>query len=156
MNSELLPYRPCVGLMILNREGKVFAGKRIDNPEDAWQMPQGGVDEGETPEAAALREMQEEIGTDKGEIIAEMPDWISYDLPQDLVPKLWGGRFRGQKQKWFAIRFTGTDADICIATEHPEFSEWKWVEMADLPSLIVPFKRKIYETLVEYFRELRV
>lgn len=151
---EHLPYRPCVGIMLLNAQNKVFAARRIDTRAEAWQMPQGGIDEGEDPRTAALREMREEIGTDKAEIIAESAGWLEYDLPQELVPKLWGGRYRGQKQKWFALRFLGQDSDIDINTETPEFLEWKWVEMQELPSLIVPFKRALYERLVEEFRHL--
>jgi putative (di)nucleoside polyphosphate hydrolase len=149
-----LPYRPGVGMMLINRAGRVFVAQRIDTPSDAWQMPQGGIDEGETPLEAARRELREEIGTDQAEMIAEIPDWLSYDLPADLIPRLWGGRFRGQTQKWFAFRFLGEDRDIDIETETPEFSAWKWAEMRDLPGLIVPFKRGLYERLVEVFAHL--
>jgi putative (di)nucleoside polyphosphate hydrolase len=120
-------------------------------PSEAWQMPQGGIDKSEDPRKAALRELKEEIGTDKAEIVAESPHWRPYDLPADLKKVLWGGRFRGQTQKWFLLRFTGRDEDIDIATQHPEFLEWKWVEPAELPRLIVPFKRKIYEDVVAEF-----
>ena len=146
-----LPYRPGVGLMVLSPEGLVFVARRIDMPAEAWQMPQGGIDEGETPEQAALREFREEVGTDKVEIIAESERWLSYDLPEELLPRLWGGRFRGQNQKWFLVRFTGTDDDIDIATENPEFLDWKWVELETIPDLIVPFKRRLYEDLVAEF-----
>ena len=146
-----LPYRPGVGLMVLSPEGLVFVARRIDMPSEAWQMPQGGIDEGETPEQAALREFREEVGTDKVEIIAESERWLSYDLPEELLPRLWGGRFRGQNQKWFLVRFTGTDDDIDIATENPEFLDWKWVELETIPDLIVPFKRRLYEDLVAEF-----
>lgn len=149
-----LPYRPCVGMMILNAENQVFVARRIDTLVEAWQMPQGGIDEGESPRAAVLREMQEEIGTNKAEIIAESRDWLSYDLPEHLVPQLWGGKYRGQKQKWFALRFTGTDRDVNIATKHPEFSQWKWVEPVQVPDLIVPFKRALYQSVVEEFSSL--
>jgi putative (di)nucleoside polyphosphate hydrolase len=146
-----LPYRPGVGLMLLNARGQVFVAQRLDMPSAAWQMPQGGIDPGETPRQAALRELHEEIGTDKAEIVAESRDWIRYDLPADLVRKLWSGRYRGQEQKWFALRFLGTDADIDIATAEPEFSAWRWAELAELPDLIVPFKRDLYRRLIAEF-----
>lgn len=149
-----LPYRKGVGLMMLNRRGKVFVARRIDMPSEAWQMPQGGIDAGETPRAAAMRELEEEIGTDKAKIVAESKGWLSYDLPADLVPRLWGGKYRGQTQKWFLLRFTGTDSDIDIETEHPEFLAWKWAATRDLPKLIVPFKRKLYEDLLKEFAPL--
>lgn len=146
-----LPYRKGVGMMLLNAEGHVFVAKRLDQLAEAWQMPQGGIDDGEDARAAALRELEEEIGTSKAEIIAESADWMRYDLPDALVPKIWKGRYRGQEQKWFVLRFTGTDADINIHTEHPEFIEWKWVPVVQLPSLIVPFKRDLYQQLVTEF-----
>lgn len=148
-----LPYRPGVGIMLLNAENKVFVGKRIDTTSEAWQMPQGGIDEGEEPLPAAMREMAEEIGTDKAEMIAESKGWYYYDLPENLVPRLWGGRFRGQQQKWFCLRFTGSDSDINIETGHPEFCRWQWVQMQELPDIIVPFKRELYQALVEEFKE---
>jgi len=151
---ERLPYRRGVGIMLLDPASRVFVARRIDMPSHAWQMPQGGIDAGETPEEAAWREMEEEIGTAAAELIAESRDWLRYDLPTDLVPQLWGGRFRGQEQKWFAFRFTGSDSDIDIETKHPEFLDWKWVEMAELPGLIVPFKRPLYELVVEEFSRL--
>lgn len=150
-----LPYRLGVGIMLINREGGVFVAKRIDMTSEAWQMPQGGIDEGEDPRATALRELEEEIGTGKAEITAESRDWYTYDLPDDIIPKIWGGKYRGQKQKWFALRFTGEDSDINIQTAHPEFSEWKWVAMHELPDIIVPFKRELYQALVDEFRELK-
>jgi len=148
---ERLPYRRCVGIMLLDSAGRVFVARRIDTAEEAWQMPQGGIDPGETPVQAAWREMEEEIGTRAATLIAESQGWLRYDLPVDLVPHLWRGRFRGQEQKWCVFRFTGTDTDINITTAHPEFHDWKWVEMADLPALIVPFKRPIYEAVVAEF-----
>jgi putative (di)nucleoside polyphosphate hydrolase len=151
---EDLPYRPGVGIMLLDRAGQVFVARRIDMPSEAWQMPQGGIDEGELPEQAVFRELKEETGTDKVEIIAESGDWYSYDLPDWLIPKVWGGKFRGQKQKWYALRFLGGDEDINIETETPEFLDWKWVPMDKLPDLIVPFKRSLYLSLVEEFAHL--
>nr|WP_148213484.1 RNA pyrophosphohydrolase [Rhodospirillum centenum] len=153
IDPETLPYRPCVGVMLLNREGQVFVGRRLDT-RDAWQMPQGGIDPGETPREAALRELGEEIGTAKAEFLAESRDWYRYDLPPHLQGKVWGGRFRGQEQKWVLYRFTGTDAEIDLATAHPEFDAWRWVPMDDLIRLIVPFKREIYTKVVAEFRDL--
>jgi len=149
-----LPYRKGTGLMMVNRRGEVFVARRIDMPSEAWQMPQGGIDKGESPREAAMRELKEEIGTDKAKIIAESAGWLTYDLPADLVPKLWGGRYRGQTQKWFLLRFTGKDSDIDIETDHPEFLYWKWAALHDLPKLLVPFKRKLYEDLLEEFAPL--
>jgi len=154
---EKLPYRPCVGMLLLNAEGQVFVGRRIDTAKESdniWQMPQGGIDKGETPDAAALRELREEVGTDKAEIIAESRNWLHYDLPDHLVGKVWKGRYRGQKQRWFALRFLGRDGDIDIATEHPEFDAWRWVDLEDVPGMVVPFKRDTYRAVVSEFREL--
>ena len=138
-------YRLGVGVMLLNKKGLVFVAKRIDMPGDAWQMPQGGIDDGEDPRAAAFRELEEETGIDQAEIVAESRDWLTYDLPPELLGRIvWGGRYRGQKQKWFAMRFTGKDADIDLgAHKHPEFSEWRWAPMDTLVPLIVPFKRDL-------------
>ncbi len=149
-----LPYRPCVGIMLLNRENKVFVAQRLDMRSEAWQMPQGGIDKGETPRAAAFRELSEETGTTEAEILAESKGWLDYDLPLELLGRLWKGRYRGQRQKWFAMRFLGSDSDIDIETEVPEFSAWKWADFEDLPSLIVPFKRALYRQVVEEFRPL--
>lgn len=149
-----LPYRPCVGIALFRHDGKVFVAQRIDNPGPAWQMPQGGIDHDEDPLAAAWREMKEEIGTDKAALVGESRDWMHYDLPHDLVPVIWKGRFRGQRQKWFAFRFDGTDKDINIETKHPEFSAWKWVDFAAIPDLIVPFKRDLYRQVVAEFQHL--
>ncbi len=140
--------------MLLNDAGEVLVAQRIDMPSDAWQMPQGGIDTDETPEAAARREMQEEIGTGAASLLAESRRWYRYDLPAELVPRLWEGRYRGQEQKWFAFRFTGTDADIAIDNDYAEFSRWKWTPMASLPGLIVPFKRQLYTELVAEFGHL--
>jgi putative (di)nucleoside polyphosphate hydrolase len=151
---ERRPYRAGVGIMLLNRQAEVLVGRRIDMPSDAWQMPQGGIDGNETPEAAAWREMREETGTDKAALLAESRDWYFYDLPPDLADQIWHGRFRGQRQKWFAFRFLGEDSDIDITTHRPEFSDWKWAPMSELPSLIVPFKRRLYADLVSEFGHL--
>ncbi|MEM9209968.1 MAG: RNA pyrophosphohydrolase [Pseudomonadota bacterium] len=145
-----LPYRPCAGVMLANNAGLVFAGQRIDNFTEAWQMPQGGIDPGEDPTEAALRELWEETGVtrNKVQLVASTQDWIPYDLPIELVPKLWGGKYRGQSQLWFLFRFLGQDADVIIETEHPEFSSWIWMDLAVLPEKIVPFKRATYERVV--------
>ncbi|WP_170336385.1 RNA pyrophosphohydrolase [Ruegeria arenilitoris] len=150
-----LPYRPCVGLMLMNADGKIFVGQRNDRHKDAWQMPQGGVDKGENPRDAALRELWEETGVtaDLVEIIAETDGWLPYDLPHDIVPKIWKGRYRGQEQKWFLMRFTGRDDQINIQTEHPEFTHWKWQEPNRLIEEIVPFKRVVYEQVVAAFAD---
>jgi putative (di)nucleoside polyphosphate hydrolase len=153
-NIADLPYRPCVGIMLFNKLGQVLVARRIDMVSEAWQMPQGGIDPGESPIDAAFRELEEEIGTAKAELLAEAEDWLNYDLPHDLVAMLWQGRFRGQTQKWFAMRFTGVDANIDIETENPEFLEWKWAEVSALPDLIVPFKRDLYAELVSHFGHL--
>lgn len=149
-----LPYRHGVGMMLLNREGKVFVAKRIDMTSEAWQMPQGGIDEGEDVRAAALRELKEEIGTDNATILAESDDWYTYDLPDHLVPIIWKGRYRGQMQKWFVLRLNGDDSQINITGEHAEFSEWKWTQIESLPDVIVPFKRELYVALVQEFGHL--
>jgi putative (di)nucleoside polyphosphate hydrolase len=153
MSSDL-PYRPCVGIMLFNHDGLVFVGKRIDQTVEGWQMPQGGIDEGETPRQAVLRELREEVGTDKAEIIGEMENWLTYDLPPHLVGVAFHGRFKGQRQKWFALRFTGQDPDIDITAHEPEFAEWKWLALEALPQLIVPFKRDTYQQVIESFRNL--
>ncbi|MEX6723284.1 RNA pyrophosphohydrolase [Parapedomonas caeni] len=146
-----LPYRPCVGVMLLDADDRVFVAQRIDTQVEAWQMPQGGIDDGEDPLATAFRELEEEIGTAHAELIAESRDWLTYDLPPELVGKVWKGRYRGQKQKWFAMRFLGTDADINLDTAHPEFNAWRWERLERLPEIIVPFKRRLYEEIVAEF-----
>lgn len=140
--------------MLLNEANRVFVGQRIDMRTEAWQMPQGGIDEGEDPQKAAIRELKEEIGTDKVRILGESQDWLDYDLPDDLIPQVWGGKFRGQRQKWFAMRFEGKDADINIETDHPEFHTWRWVGPQDVPLLIVPFKQELYKKVLAEFATL--
>jgi putative (di)nucleoside polyphosphate hydrolase len=154
-----LPYRRCVGVMLLNTAGLVFVGRRSKGPEHidathAWQMPQGGIDHGEDPWPAALRELYEETAIRSVERLGEVGDWLSYDLPRDLVGTAWGGRYRGQTQKWFALRFTGDDSEIDVLSpggHDPEFVAWKWEPMANLPDLVVPFKRPVYQRVVQEF-----
>jgi putative (di)nucleoside polyphosphate hydrolase len=148
-------YRRGVGVMLLNRQGRVFVGARIDNTDDAWQMPQGGIDEGEEPWATALRELEEETGIPLHlvERIAECPERLKYDLPEELRGKLWGGKWAGQDQDWYLARFLGRDSDVNIATRQPEFREWKWIEPAQLPELIVPFKRNLSRRLIAEFAD---
>ena len=148
-----LAYRPCAGVVLVNKAGAVFAGQRIDYASGAWQMPQGGIDPGETPQEAALRELEEETGVPQSlvTIEAETPDWITYELPDDLREKLWQGKFRGQKQKWFLMRFQGNDKDVNIATAHPEFSNWCWMAPDRLIDRIVPFKRHVYTSVFDAF-----
>jgi putative (di)nucleoside polyphosphate hydrolase len=158
---ENLPYRPCVGLMVFNKKGRVFIGRRTDGPEHVddthvWQMPQGGVDANEDPWPAALRELYEETNITSVEKLAESKEWYSYDIPREIVGKAWKGKYRGQTQKWYALRFSGKEAEIDVlhpAGGHkPEFVEWRWEKMDRLPDLVVPFKRKVYEKVVEEFR----
>ena len=145
-----LPYRPGVGIMLLNEEGKVFVGQRLDSTLEAWQMPQGGIDDGEDAVTAALRELEEETGVAAHlvEIIAETPDWHYYDLPDDMIGKIWKGRYAGQRQKWFSMRFLGTDADVAIEQKHPEFKAWRWASIEELVELAVPFKRDLYRDII--------
>jgi putative (di)nucleoside polyphosphate hydrolase len=149
-----LPYRRCVGVMLANPAGHVFVGQRLDNDTPAWQMPQGGIDKGESVTEAALRELWEETGvtSDKVRIEAETPDWLSYDLPHEIVPRIWKGRYRGQEQKWVLMRFLGQDGDVNIASDHPEFSEWRWLPPEELVAHIVPFKRAVYARVLDAFQ----
>ncbi|ODP38338.1 RNA pyrophosphohydrolase [Sphingomonas turrisvirgatae] len=148
-----LPYRPCAGVMLLNAQGQVFVGQRLDNVLEAWQMPQGGIDPGEDPLDAAYRELWEETGVRREhvELIAQAPDELEYDLPDDLVGKVWKGKWRGQRQRWFLFRLTAGDEAIDIATAEPEFRAWRWIAPAELPNVIVPFKRELYAKLLAIF-----
>lgn len=157
---EKLPYRPCVGTAVINRAGLVFIGRRIDGPEhvDAthvWQMPQGGIDDGEDPWRAAIRELYEETNIRSVELLGEIPEWLTYDIPREIVGRAWNGKYRGQSQRWFALRFTGDESEIDIANpgggHDPEFVEWRWEPMHNLPGLIVPFKRPVYERIAKEF-----
>ncbi|RPE63108.1 putative (di)nucleoside polyphosphate hydrolase [Pacificibacter maritimus] len=152
LDPNTLPYRPCVGVMLVNASGHIFVGERIDTP-NAWQMPQGGIDEGEDPQKAALRELWEETGVDPKivTIVAKTSEWLTYDLPDHLLGKVWKGKYRGQKQLWFLMRFNGVDNDIAIDTEHPEFSKWKWSPATDVVREIVPFKQEIYDAVIAEF-----
>ena len=148
------PYRNCVGLLVINKNGDVFIGKRIDSNLNAWQMPQGGIEADEDPKTAGIREMEEEIGTKNAELIGEMSEWLNYDIPENLSHRLWNGKYRGQTQKWLAFKFLGDDSEINIKTKVPEFKEWKWENHKNLPSLAVPFKRDIYKKVIKEFEEL--
>jgi putative (di)nucleoside polyphosphate hydrolase len=161
MDPTSLPYRPCVGIMVLNREGRVWIGRRADRPgKDMiggwWQMPQGGIDEGEDPAAAALRELAEETGMRSVTILAASRDWHPYDLPAHLMGRVWGGRYRGQTQRWFAVRFAGSDTEIDLepAGHDPEFDAWRWAPVDEVLALIVPFKRDVYARIIDEFRPL--
>ncbi len=153
---DALPYRPCAGVMLANRDGRVFVGQRVDSSSEAWQMPQGGIDDGEDAEDAAFRELGEETGVHGGlvEIIARSRDEHFYDLPDSLIGKMWGGKYRGQRQHWFLMRFKGEDSDVDIRTRHQEFRAWRWAELDELEKLIVPFKRQLYRALVDEFGPL--
>jgi len=165
MPFEDLPYRPSAGMMVLNRAGLAFIGRRIDGAEHVdhthvWQMPQGGIDAGEDPWPAALRELHEETNISSVQRLGEIAEWLSYDIPREIVGQAWNGKYRGQTQKWFALRFTGEESEIDI--EHPagghepEFVEWRWEKLQNLPGLVVPFKRKIYERVVAEFAKYAV
>jgi putative (di)nucleoside polyphosphate hydrolase len=161
-DAAALPYRPNVGAVLFDRRGKVFVARRADMPNaegapGGWQLPQGGIDAHEDPHRAVLRELAEEIGTDRAVIIGEHPGWLTYDLPPELLGKALGGRFRGQRQRWFALRFTGTDSDIRLdADPHPEFDAWRWADLSELPILAPDFKRAIYEILATSFARFAV
>lgn len=150
-----LPYRPCAGVMLMNRDGLVFVGQRLDSTLEAWQMPQGGIDQGEDALDAAYRELWEETGVARSEVelMASAPEELWYDLPDDLIGKVWKGKWRGQRQRWFLFRFVGEDDDINIATAEPEFRAWRWAAPAELPNLIVPFKRELYTKLLAVFAD---
>ena len=152
-NIEMLPYRRNVGVMMVNADDLVWVGRRRDINRNAWQMPQGGIDCREEPHAAALRELEEETGVGRKlvEYIAETPGWLSYDLPVELVPRFWQGRYRGQEQKWFLMRFLGKDSQVNIKTCHPEFCDWRWLAAPELPELVVAFKRDVYARVVAEF-----
>ena len=154
MTVDDRPFRPCVGIVLLNAQGQVFVGARNDISGDHWQMPQGGIDEGEEPRDAAFREMEEEIGTRNAEIVAEHPDWVHYRLPTELAQTAWKGRYQGQIQRWFAFRFLGSDDEINIATEHPEFRDWKWANLQNIAAQTIEFKRNAYEEIRDAFHEV--
>lgn len=158
VDPQKLPYRAGVGLMVLNRDGLAWVGRRADAPNDAeacwWQMPQGGIDENEDPRRAAMRELFEETSIKSVDLIMETPDWLTYDLPLQLIPKVWGGRYRGQRQKWYLLRFTGEETEIDLGapgSPHAEFVEWRWCAPKDLPSVIIPFKRELYSEVLRTF-----
>ena len=154
IDPTTLPYRDCVGILLLNRDGLVFVGKRRGLSESAWQMPQGGIDKGESPREAAMRELGEEIGTANAEIIEEMADWLYYDLPTDLVGRAFKGKYRGQRQKWFAMRYLGVDGDIDLTAHEVEFDDWRWAPISSLESMVIPFKREVYREIVRRFTPL--
>ena len=152
--TDDLPYRAAAGMMLLNRDGLIFVGKRIDQTQEAWQMPQGGIDDGEDPKTAALRELEEEIGTRNVEILREHHEWLLYDLPPHLIGAVWKGKYRGQRLKWLALRFLGHDSEINVATAHAEFSEWRWLTADQVLQFVVPFKREVYAAALREFADL--
>lgn len=145
------PYRDCVGCALFNKQGLVFAGRRVDDAGGHWQLPQGGIDKGETPREAALRELLEETGTDKAQVIGELDRWLSYDLPPAIADRVWKGRYRGQRQRWFAFRFTGNDSDFDLDYHQAEFAAWRWLDLAALPRAAIAFKRDIYAEVATGF-----
>lgn len=151
---ETLAYRKCAGIMLLNQANKVFVGQRLDRTSNAWQMPQGGIEKNEEPLQAALRELKEEIGTNNIEVISEARNWLNYDIPDELIPKFWNGIYRGQTQKWFLAKFIGNEEEINLQTKEPEFSDYKWVTLDELPDIIVPFKRDLYLQVIAEFKEM--
>ncbi len=151
MDDDTRPYRRCVGIALFNAGGQVFVGARIDTVAENWQLPQGGMDDGETPVDAALRELKEEIGTNRVVVLGELDEWLPYQLPPELRERIWGGRYQGQTQRWFAMRFSGEDSDINLDTAHPEFRDWKWIDLKAIPELTVPFKKAVYDRVVEAF-----
>mgnify|MGYP001468667523 CR=1 FL=1 len=151
-----LPLRDGVGIILLNKENKVFVGKRIDNPNNFWQMPQGGIDKGEKNLNAAIRELEEETGIKKVELIKIIDNWMQYDLPNNLIRKIWKGKYRGQKQKWFIMRFSGKDQEINVKTQRPEFLDWKWISFLELPKVVVSFKKEVYKRIVKELELLKL
>ena len=149
-----LPYRQGVGIMLINKQREVFVGRRIDTKIDAWQMPQGGIDDNESPSQAVMRELLEEVGSNHAEIIAESKRWFQYNLPDYLIPKLWNGKYRGQKQKWFILKYLGHDDDFKLDNAQQEFTQWRWAKIEELATIIVPFKRKLYEVVIEEFADV--
>ena len=154
MDQDLRPYRRCVGILLINYKGQVLVGARKDVDSDNWQMPQGGIDEGEEPREAAFREMEEEIGTRNAEFVSEYDEWIYYKLPPKLAQKVWQGKYQGQKQRWFAFRFSGSDNEININTKNPEFKKWRWAELEEIPDQTIEFKRLAYEKICAEFRDV--
>ena len=153
-NKKKLPLRIGVGIVLLNSQNKIFVGKRIDNPSNSWQMPQGGVDKNENFIMAAKRELEEETGIRTVTLVKELDEWLSYDLPVNLLGKLWGGKYRGQKQKWFIMKFLGKDDEINVKTQHPEFLDWKWIDPIELTNIAVDFKKSVYKKIKEELKFL--